>query len=118
MLPTGQVTGAVASVVTSDREYPKTSTLHVSWAAPVAYFATGVGANFIEDAIYAVNLTTGAVIWKHTLPAGAWMLFLFHSLPRATCNPNLCYTARPLTEKASTSTTSLTTGSRSASSRA
>jgi len=73
MLPTGQPTDAVASIVTSDREYPKTSTLHVSWNQPVAYFATGVGANYIEDAVYAVNLTSGQTIWKHTLPAGLYI---------------------------------------------
>lgn len=45
----------------------------MSWNNPVAYFATGVGAPYIEDAIYAINVTDGSTIWKHTLPAGLYI---------------------------------------------
>jgi hypothetical protein len=73
MTPTGQVTAPVATVVTKDNEYPKVSTLHVSYTRPIAYFATGVGANYIQDALYAINTTTGAVIFRHELPAGLYI---------------------------------------------
>ena len=73
MTPTGQITAPVATVVTRDNEYPKPSTLHVSWNAPIAYFATGVGAPYTQDAIYAVNITSGQVIFRHELPANIYI---------------------------------------------
>ena len=73
MTTTGEVTAPVASVVTQDNEYPKVSTLHVSYTRPIAYFATGVGANYIQDALYAINTTNGAVIFRHEIPAGLYI---------------------------------------------
>jgi hypothetical protein len=74
MTPFGQITAPVATVATRDNEYPKPSTLHVSWGdSPVAFFATGVGAPYTQDALYAINVTTGAVIFKHELPANIYI---------------------------------------------
>lgn len=43
MTPNGVPTKAVASVTTSDYEYPKIATLHCSYATPSCFFQTGVG---------------------------------------------------------------------------
>lgn len=39
----------------------------------LCFFATGVGARYIQDYVYAVNRTTKAVQWKHTLPNGIYI---------------------------------------------
>lgn len=51
MTPTGQITRGVAAITTGDKEYPKVSTLHCSWHSPLCFFATGVGAEFTQDAV-------------------------------------------------------------------
>jgi len=73
MTPTGAPLNAVAAVTTSDQEYPKSGTLHCSWAAPICYFLTGVARPYTQDAIYGVNRTTGATIFKHEVPAGIYL---------------------------------------------
>jgi hypothetical protein len=62
-----------ATVTTSDREYPKSSTLHCSWASQNCFFATGVETNQVQDALYGVNRITGATLFKHELPAGIYI---------------------------------------------
>lgn len=61
-----------ATVITGDREYPKTSTLHCSWATPMCWFATGVESNQVQDSIYGVNRATGATVFIHRSPAGIY----------------------------------------------
>jgi len=63
----GRPIQVVANVRTTDNEYPKTSTLRCSYLTPVCWFATGVAAPVVSDAIYAVNRTSGATLWKHSL---------------------------------------------------
>ena len=65
---------SAGSVGTSDQEYPKPSTLHCSWSnSNLCYFLTGVGAPYIQDALYAINRVTGATEFKHTIPAGLYV---------------------------------------------
>lgn len=73
MSVTGQPLGAVASIPTRDDEYPKIGTLHCSWTQPVCWFATGIGANYVQDAIIAVSTATGQTLWRHELPAGIYI---------------------------------------------
>ncbi len=54
-------------------EYPKIGTLHCSWTQPVCWFATGIGANYAQDAIIAVSTATGQTLWRHELPAGIFI---------------------------------------------
>jgi len=71
--PTGQVLGSVAAIPTRDDEYPKIGTLHCSWNQPICWFATGVGGNYVQDAILAVNTATGQTLYRHELPAGIYI---------------------------------------------
>jgi len=73
MTPNGVPTKAVASVTTSDYEYPKIATLHCSYATPSCFFQTGVGGPYTQDYVYAVSRTTGQTIFKHQIPAGIYV---------------------------------------------
>jgi len=73
MTPNGVPTKAVASVATSDYEYPKIATLHCSWATPSCYFQTGVGGPYTQDYVYSVSRTTGQTLFKHQIPAGIFV---------------------------------------------
>jgi hypothetical protein len=48
-------------------------TLHCSWNQPICWFATGVGGNYVQDAILAVNTATGQTLYRHELPAGIYI---------------------------------------------
>lgn len=65
-------------MITGDREYPKTGTLHCSWTTPLCWFATGVESNQVADSIYAVNRNTGATVFVHHSPAGIYYDNLVH----------------------------------------
>lgn len=72
MEPNGLIISDRAPIKTSDREYPKTGTLHCSWNSPTCFFATGVQARGVEDSVYGVDRTTGAIKFKHTAPPGIY----------------------------------------------
>ena len=44
--------------------------------------AAGVGAEKVQDAVYAVNRLSGSVSWKHTMPAGIYSDNLVHDYVR------------------------------------
>jgi len=68
-----QIAGA-AVVVTADDEYPKSGTLRCHWDnTGVCYFLTGVAGNEIQDTLYAVNRTSGQLVFKHVVPAGIYL---------------------------------------------
>jgi len=76
-----------APIKTSDREYPKTGTLHCSWNTTSCFFATGVQARGVEDSVYAADRTTGAIKFKHTAPPGIF----FDNLVFDWAHENLYY---------------------------
>jgi len=80
---TGTITNSTASVRTADNEYVKSGTFHCSWTNEGdCYFSTGVGAEKVQDAVYAVNRLSGSVSWKHTMPAGIYSDNLVHDYVR------------------------------------
>jgi len=79
MTAQGRITNGTASIRTSDREYVKSGTFHCDWAnGGLCFFMTGVGQDFTQDAVYGVNRFSGAVAWKHSLPAGLYSDNLVH----------------------------------------
>lgn len=70
---TGAPGYGVASIQTGDNEYPKSGTLHCLWNTPVCYFLTGVARPYTQDYVYAVNRTSGALLYKHTVPNGIYL---------------------------------------------
>jgi len=83
MTATGTITNSTASVRTADNEYVKSGTFHCSWTNEGdCYFSTGVGAEKVQDAVYAVNRLSGSVSWKHTMPAGIYSDNLVHDYVR------------------------------------
>lgn len=69
----GAPTQAVAAIATADDEYPKSGTLHCLWGSAACYFLTGVGRPYTQDYIYGVNRTSGALMFKHTVPTGIYL---------------------------------------------
>lgn len=79
MNPDGTITNGTAAIRTTDREYVKDGTFHCDWATGGnCFFMTGVDANLVQDAVYGVNRFTGAVTFKHSLPAGIYSDNLVH----------------------------------------
>lgn len=70
MDPNGFILSDKAPIKTSDREYPKTGTLHCSWNTTSCFFATGVQGRGVEDAVYSADRTTGAIKFKVSPPGG------------------------------------------------
>lgn len=73
MSPLGEIIRGIAALPTQDREYVKTSTLHCSWGTDLCYFATGIEAPYTQDAIIAVDRTTGQIVFRHELPADIYI---------------------------------------------
>lgn len=73
MAPNGQPLNGVGSIVTQDNEYPKIGTLHCSWNTTMCFFATGVGAQYTQDAILGFDRATGKTAFRHELPAGIFI---------------------------------------------